>query len=81
MEYKKATLKDIDNISEIIKIAINHMKEENNPQWVYHDLVLQSIINYINNNQYYLAVRNNEIVGMFALLFEEDDTYKVINIF
>ena len=31
------------------KIAMNHMKEENNPQWVDEDAIMNSIINYINN--------------------------------
>ena len=78
MEFKKATLNDTNDISNIIKIAMNHMVEENNPQWVNYDAIMQSIINYINNNQYYLAIKNNEIVGIFALLFENDDTYDVI---
>ena len=28
---------------------MNHMKEENNPQWVDEDAIMNSIINYINN--------------------------------
>ena len=55
MEFKKATLKDTSDISNIVKIAMNHMVEENNPQWVNFDVIMDSIISYINNNQYYLV--------------------------
>lgn len=79
MEFKKATIKDTSEILNIVKIAMNHMKEENNPQWVDEDAIMNSIINYINNNQYYLAIKNNEIVGIFALILTKDETYDVID--
>lgn len=81
MEILKATLKDLDDIRIIHQIAINYMHDENNfNQWKNNDEnFINTMINYINNNNFYVVKKDNEIIGFFAMIFGIDDTYNNIN--
>ena len=80
MKIKKATLKNIEDIKQIYKIAQKHMVNEGNIiQWNQdEDVFSSSVINYINNGDFYIATDNEEIVGFFAMIYGIDNTYNQI---
>lgn len=80
MEIKKARLEDINELVNIYLIAQKHMIAEGNiNQWNQNeDVFKESIINYINNDNFYIVKQENEIVGFFAMIFGTDKTYNVI---
>jgi predicted acetyltransferase len=79
MEFIKATLNDLEDIRNIIVLAIKHMKEENNNQWYDENIILNTTMKSINNNTHYLVKENNETIGMFSMIYGIDDTYNEID--
>ncbi len=79
MEIQIATLNDLDEILKIYEVARNFMKSHNNPdQWKNHNPKVETILSDIKNNNLYIIKENNCICGVFALIFGDDATYKVI---
>ena len=81
MKVLKASLNDLNEIKSIHKIAVKHMNDEHNHnQWLLNDQnFINGIINYINNNQFYIVKDNDEIIGFFAMIYGIDTTYNNIN--
>ena len=70
MDIIKAKLEDINELVKVYEIAVNHMFEENNTnQWKKDPTsFINGITKYINNNDFYIVLDNNEIVGFFAMI-------------
>ena len=79
MKIRKTTLKDLHNVMNIYKVARKNMIKNNNPtQWGKRFPKRSWIINDIKNNNSYVILDNNNIVGVFSLLFGSDPTYSYI---
>ena len=81
MNVINATYEHINEILNIYHLAFNHMKNEKNyNQWTGSDeTFIQSIKKYIDKNEFYLMIENNEIIAFFALIYGNDETYNIIN--
>lgn len=81
MNVINATYNHINDILKIYHLAVNHMKEEKNfNQWTASDeQFIDSIRKYIDNNEFYLMIENDEIVAFFAMINGIDETYNIIN--
>lgn len=79
MKIRLATFNDLNDIEIIYNEAVKHMNEEGNDlQWFDFDSFKVGVIDYINNNNFYVVEKNNEIIGMFALIYGIDKTYNNI---
>lgn len=77
--FRKAILEDIIQVKEVYNYAYNHMKDEGNiNQWSDYISFEKGVINYINNDCFYVVIEENEIVGFFALIYGIDITYNDI---
>ncbi len=74
------TNKELNDVNEIYKNARKLMKNTNNPlQWGDFHPPVSLIKKFIKNNELYKLVNeNNEILGVFAFIIGEDETYKII---
>ena len=79
MEFIKATINDKEDLKNIIILAINHMKEENNNQWYDADIILNTTMKSVVNNTHYIVKENNETIGMFSMIYGIDETYNEID--
>lgn len=76
---RKATLEDLKEIEKLYYIAVKHMIEEGNDnQWTDYKSFEAGVIKYINSGSFYVYYKNEELVGMFALIYGIDITYNVI---
>ena len=67
---------DLIRVMEIYRDARERMKESNNPtQWPYLYPYKYLIEDDIKNKRSYVIERDEKIVGVFALFFDEDKTY------
>ena len=80
MEIILAEKEDINELVNLYHIAVDHMFDENNiNQWQHtEDNFINHITKYINENKFYKVVKNNEIVGFFAMIYGIDVTYNEI---
>lgn len=77
--FRKANLEDLAQIKEVYNYAYNHMRDEGNiNQWSDYISFEKGVINYINNDCFYIVVEESEIVGFFALIYGIDVTYNDI---
>lgn len=78
MEIKLATVSDIDSIMEIIKNAKDYLKTHGSTQWNEADGYpnVNTFLNDIKNNFCYIAIENNNILGVMALIDTPDITYE-----
>lgn len=81
MQVYKANKHYLREIENIYHIAVDHMISENNVnQWKHNnDKFTTQIIDYIDNNNFYVVKENNEIIGFFAMIFGIDKTYNEID--
>ena len=79
MNIRLATISDLVDIELIYNEAVKHMNDEGNYlQWIDFDSFKTGVINYIENNNFYVVSNEKEIVGMFALIYGIDKTYNDI---
>jgi ribosomal protein S18 acetylase RimI-like enzyme len=78
MDYKirKATYDDIDECMDLAKFANQLMLSRGNPQWNCGYPTTEILKRDVDKDQLIVAVENNEIVAMMALLFEKDEIYE-----
>lgn len=78
-EIRKSRPEDYEKILEIYATARKFMAETGNPnQWKDHKPLPSLIEKDINEGTGYVCAKDNDILGVFALLEGEDPTYKVI---
>lgn len=78
MEFRIAMESDIDNIMDIIKQAQDFLKNQGIDQWQDNYPNYETIKNDIKNNNCYVLLKDNTIVGTVAAIFGEEKTYKNI---
>ncbi len=76
---RKTTSKDIEPILKIFENASEFMHTHGNPtQWTNGYPGRREIEKDISAGASYVCIENEKIIGSFALLLEEEPTYKVI---
>lgn len=79
MEIRKTTANDIDAIMDIFASAKCYMKANGNAsQWDDNYPGRDTLDNDIANGNSYVFIDNGEVVGTFAFICGEDETYRVI---
>ncbi len=79
MEIRKSTKDDINEILNIYDIARKYMITNGNAsQWNKGYPSKEIVEQDVKNGNSYLIIDNNEIVGTFAFIIGEDETYKKI---
>ncbi|PJI09324.1 MULTISPECIES: GNAT family N-acetyltransferase [Clostridium] len=78
MEFIKATYSDIDKIMKIIGEAQAYFKEKEIDQWQNNYPNFETIKNDIENENSFVLLRNNIVVGTAMISFEGEKTYDII---
>lgn len=79
MDVRLANLNDLTQIKELYHIAVDHMNDEGNvSQWTDYNEFEKGVIKYIENNCFYVVERDDEIIGVFAMIYGVDETYNKI---
>ncbi len=78
MEFRLAVESDVDNIMDIIKQAQDYLKNQGIDQWQDNYPNYETIKNDIKNNNCYVLLNDNIIVGTVAAIFGEEKTYNNI---
>ncbi len=78
MEFRKSVNKDINSIMNIIRQAQDYFKAQGIDQWQNNYPNLQDINNDINNENGYVLIMDNMIVGTVALTFDGDKNYETV---
>jgi len=78
MAFRKALSTDISNIIRIIRQAQEFFRENGIDQWQNNYPNEETVANDINNNNGYVLVNGNDIIGTVAVLFDEEKTYGYI---
>ncbi|MCM1262019.1 MAG: GNAT family N-acetyltransferase [Butyrivibrio sp.] len=75
MNYRLATINDIENICSLVNEAINKMESIGIYQWDYLYPTEEDFYNDINNKTLYVAENEHEIVAIYAISQECDEEY------
>ena len=79
MEIRKTTLQDIDAVLDIFAAAKRYMRAVGNASQWGDDYPTRDIVAYdIARGSSYVLAEGGEIVGTFALILGEDESYRVI---
>lgn len=78
MKFRKADKSDVNNIMNIIQQAQEYFKEEGIDQWQNNYPNPETIKNDIDNEESYVLIKDNNIVGTTAVSFEGEPTYNSI---
>lgn len=79
MKIRHATQQDLSAIMEILDIARDFMKKNGNPhQWMAGYPRESTVCQDIANQNCYVFLENDKIVGTFTFIIGEDATYQVI---
>ncbi|GAA0181491.1 GNAT family N-acetyltransferase [Clostridium sediminicola] len=78
MEFRKAVKTDIDSIMAIIKQAQDYFKREGIDQWQNNYPNVETIRKDIVDENGYVMLRDNNIVGTIAVSFDGEKTYENI---
>lgn len=75
---RKAHLKDIEEISRIVDIAISDMHSYNNFQWDENYPREEDFKNDIYNGELFVCESNNEVAGVACINFDEPEEYNTL---
>lgn len=79
MEIRRTTLQDIDTVLDVFAAAKRYMRANGNAsQWDDNYPGRDTLDNDIANGNSYVFIDNGEVVGTFAFICGEDETYRVI---
>lgn len=79
MEIRNTSLKDLHKVMHIYKIARTNMIKNNNPsQWGKRFPKRSWIKKDIKDNNSYVIINEEKLVGVFSLIFGSDPTYSNI---
>ena len=76
---RKAEVRDLDRIMEIIKATIEEMKTYGNTQWDENYPQKNDFIGDVESESLYVSEENGELYGFICANFVEPDEYKDIN--
>ncbi len=79
LQFRKATEKDIPEIWDILKQAIERRKNDGSSQWQDGYPNLLTVENDVAGGYNYVLIQNEEIIGTAALIFNNEPTYDVID--
>ena len=76
---RRALISDLQSIKAVYDEAVKHMVQEGNvDQWNDYASFEKGVIKYINDGCFYVVENEDEVVGIFALIYGIDKTYNVI---
>lgn len=77
---KPATKDDLQQVMEVINDAKMLFKNEKSDQWQDYDGYPneKTMLNDINNQELYIKIKNNQIVGCIVLTYKQEEAYKNI---
>lgn len=78
MEFRKAVKSDIDNIIHIIKQAQDYFRKYGIDQWQNNYPNYNVIKRDIENNNSYVLLKDNIVIGTVAVIFDGEKTYETI---
>lgn len=78
MKFRKAIESDINDIMNIIKQAQKYLKEQGIDQWQDNYPNYETINNDIKNNNGYVLLNDNTIIGTVTIIFDGEKTYDTI---
>lgn len=79
MEIRNSKIEDMNQIMEIYSIAREYMLAHGNKtQWTDGYPKEELLRNDIQNNNNYVIIEDNKIVGTFSFIIGEDPTYQII---
>jgi RimJ/RimL family protein N-acetyltransferase len=78
MQYRQSIESDIPSIMHIIHQAQTHLKEAGVNQWQNQYPNEDAILNDIHNQESYVVLDNERVIGTFALSFRIEPTYNQI---
>lgn len=78
MEFRKAVKSDIDNIIHIIKQAQDYFRKHGIDQWQNNYPNYNVIKRDIENNNSYVLLKDNIVIGTVAVIFDGEKTYETI---
>lgn len=78
MKFRKAVKNDAKDIFEIIEKAKIYFKNNNINQWQGPYPSIETVYEDINNQNSYVLSIDKKIVGISAILFDDDKNYKII---
>jgi RimJ/RimL family protein N-acetyltransferase len=78
LEFRKAVESDIDNIMNIIKQAQKHFKEQGIDQWQNNYPNTETILMDIKNENGYVLLEDDTIIGTVSISFDGEKTYEHI---
>lgn len=79
MEIRQTTNLDLDTILSIYAIARQYMRNSGNKnQWINNYPSDEVLLNDISNQNSYVILNENKIVGVFTFILGEDPTYSYI---
>ncbi|MCB2294247.1 GNAT family N-acetyltransferase [Clostridium algoriphilum] len=78
MKFTKATEKDVNSIMNIIEQAQAYFKEHAINQWQDNYPNLETVKNDITNENGYVLLKDNDVVGTVVVTFDGDKNYEFI---
>lgn len=78
MEFRKSAIKDIDEIMRIINEAKLYFKENNINQWQDGYPNKDVILNDIKNEESFVVINDNKVIGTVVISFKGEKTYNKI---
>ncbi|MFR5266086.1 GNAT family N-acetyltransferase [Clostridium sp.] len=78
MEFRKSAIKDIDEIMKIINEAKLYFKENNINQWQDGYPDKEVILNDIKNEESFVVINDNKVIGTVVISFKGEKTYNKI---
>ena len=79
MEFTKAVETDVDSVMNIIKQAQGYFKEQKINQWQDNYPNIEIIKNDIINENGYILLRDNNVVGTVVITFDGEKNYEYIS--
>lgn len=78
MEFRKSAIKDSDEIMKIINEAKLYFKENNINQWQDGYPNKDVILNDVKNEESFVVINNNKVIGTVVISFKGEKTYNKI---
>lgn len=78
MEFRKSAIKDIDEIMKIINEAKLYFKKNNINQWQDGYPNKDVILNDIKNEESFVVINDNKVIGTVVISFKGEKTYNKI---
>lgn len=78
MEFRKSTEADANSVMDIIRQAQNYFREHGINQWQNNYPNLETVKNDIDNQNGYVLLKDNRIIGIVTVIFGIEKSYETI---